>query len=1725
MDDPWDWDVDRVVREFCSVDRSWEPPSIPLKFPPPEKLEPLLRQHEVNGHTLVTYDHAELCSGLDINILSHRATFKHAIDTFRSRSQRYRIHMKRDSSKFEIQDDKDPVLQDHEQQGSQSIPDSMRTNPNKQTDRHLIRPLGGLALSSPSNVDGKPLPGLASISLSNSPSTHPTRESSISGLAAQKKRRVAPVLISTHVDSSVTRNIPTEADVILKPGVDWDLPWSYLGKGAVTRVDIIHGDHSAEQGDPRRGHQFEFFGSGRGPYGRQLQIHQLLRRQMLRSGETWRPYATKPDMVPGANDPDHNEVLPLYGDSDGGYDTETWDEIVAEQSEQADTERQHFLNHDEIQEAINAAIQRFVSSWKERKLPKLMRKANRTWIDARRSGLKKSIDKNRNVLKRCESRITKYRKEITMQNWRCLAELEETVSVLQQSVEDREYFSWVLGIITNLTEPENRFPLPLPRRSVTRAPRAKIVSAEEEVLTTDSETELDGFIVDDEPPSPAGDDHVPPINAGTDDDIAMDDDNSDMNEQVADRYRADEMGRKNAHVIDLTQSDEDIDMGNCNTATGSRQDPYVLAGTLVEPTASNGYRRVRRNSGSPPSSLTSGLADLRPIEQVIARELDRLDGEDLKLFVMVAKDAPLDQLWMRVAYQLSYGKFPKYPHNTKNKKNTVVTYTLLRMFEMHRDGVPYLLSRYKKLTKQERMTLKGGRMQGTVDKFGDFARFLNNLLNRFELRTPESNDLSLQLAEEHELEMTNDATSKSVDSNITEDEDRVESQPLPKRKHKSQKKMERERQKESAKILREENRDRVEQQERRRKHLRAQLQELAASGIMDIGSQRNMIINESKENDQGIICVHPEIATRIKEHQVAGVRFVWDEIVTSSTKQGCLLAHTMGLGKTMQVITFLVAITDAAGSKDPTVSSQVPEDLRNPKILILCPASLADNWMDELLYWTPEGHRLGEFFKVDSSSSMYQRQSNIQSWDACGGVLIISYHLFEALASSGDCVKALCDSPDLVVADEAHLMKNSKSKTHVAAASVRTHRRIALTGSPMANNVEEYHTMVNWVAPNYLSDIKEFREEYVSPITKGLKAGSNTRAYLVALKMLRVLKEVVEPKVQRITIAVLKHDIPAKQEFILTVPLTELQWTAYETYASYLQNHRSFALASVEAISALCAHPSIFLETLQDPKERIHVTEDLVNREMTVLHQVRDLSADILSWKIVLLKAILIECKRLGDSVLIFSQSLRTLDYIDQFLRRGRFSFKRLDGKTNVGKRQPMVKEFNKGQTDVFLISTKAGGLGLNITGANRVVIFDARFNPQEEQQAVGRAYRLGQKKPVVVYRFVCGGTAEEQIQNLAVWKLQLTSRVVDKKNPIPKASNFGQSIEMPTKPVQKSLDEHIGKDAVLDKVIEQHGSGIRAITLMDTFEEEDMEHATLSAEDQAEAIRLVAMNEARRLGKRIPPLETSPVNSASANQRTSNDSHIANTPDEYVPHQPTHPQPVQLPARPVRRHKARADSASALLSGQHSWGDQPTFTAELTRRFLKDATSQDEEEAGRRTAQAIAVAVWNRRQPESHGLVSSEIIDSASSPRFVEAMYMGLLSPAELADMTPSGIKAQRISWQNLSREEFEGRPSEAEVDPHHLMNALRKMSSTPKREDSRYGQHKPHRIDDQEALEAVAERRKAKQSSHGKDPRLPSWAIDAVARQGRIAAPLPPASTASSTSSSRPLPRTPFK
>ena len=602
-------------------------------------------------------------------------------------------------------------------------------------------------------------------------------------------------------------------------------------------------------------------------------------------------------------------------------------------------------------------------------------------------------------------------------------------------------------------------------------------------------------------------------------------------------------------------------------------------------------------------------------------------------------------------------------------------------------------------------------------------------------------------------------------------------------------------------------------EERRREELKHRFAGVQKEEVDLLG----VVVNPGKLEYHDFVYLNPRFGNgvRLRPHQREGLQFLWREITADNEDlQGCLLAQTMGLGKTMQIIALMVALSEASRSPNPNIYQQVPHTLRKSRALVLCPPALVENWWDEFILWVPQpsSENIGEVRKVCSTMLMTERLDQIYTWSKDGGVLLIGYDAFKGLvnnnprqAARGVAKRAPLDEPEhsrvkeallgsatLVIADEAHFFKTSSSAINLAMNQIRTKSRIALTGSPLNNNLEEYYTLIDWIAPNYLGTWVEFKATYEEPIREGLYLDSTQSEKRTSMKKLKALELELGPKVHRAGASVLQNDLKGKSEFVVVVALTELQQKAYTIYfrnmrmASREKNPHNATLWSwLGVLQLLCNHPKLYWENLQKPRDNkkkpkstqleqaILASEEdatLLNEptSQVALSQIIDESKDIfenltqplealcLSNKMQVLMRILEFADAACDKVLVFSHRIATLDYIMDQLAKASKTYARIDGTLLTNNRQQISKDFNIGKVNICLISTRAGGTGLNFYGANRVVIMDEYFNPMWEQQAIGRAYRIGQQKHVYVYRLQAAGTFEETIQNQGLFKEQL---------------------------------------------------------------------------------------------------------------------------------------------------------------------------------------------------------------------------------------------------------------------------------------------------------------------------------------------------------------------------------
>lgn len=635
-------------------------------------------------------------------------------------------------------------------------------------------------------------------------------------------------------------------------------------------------------------------------------------------------------------------------------------------------------------------------------------------------------------------------------------------------------------------------------------------------------------------------------------------------------------------------------------------------------------------------------------------------------------------------------------------------------------------------------------------------------------------------------------------------------------------------------------------------------------------AQGRVLVNINHPAEEDDLFLAPQLTRAVKPHQVGGIRFLYDNLVESleryktSSGFGCILAHSMGLGKTLQVISFIDILLRHTGART---------------VLTIVPVNTLQNWLAEFNLWLPASESLSpdtdpaqispRSFRVhllnDEHKTTVSRAKVIELWARDGGVLLLGYEMYRLLSlkksfvtgrkrkskkPAGPIIIDLDEEdrqqelmkdiemalsqpgPDVVICDEGHRIKNCHASTSQALKNIRSRRRVVLTGYPLQNNLMEYWCMVDFVRPDFLGTRQEFSNMFERPILNGQCIDSTPHDVRLMRYRSHVLHSLLEGFVQRRGHDVLSTQLPIKEEHVILVRLSPLQTALYKEFMNRFREAGNSGWLGLNPLKAFCVcckiwnHPDVLYETLQ--KENLANEQDLDLEDLNATATARcsapglkgktsdgastkgslaplqeranqvityEWAKDIMSRyqtgvldnsaKMVLLFHLIEESVSRGDKILVFSQSLSTLSVIESFLAvrtmpikmdnqkqnwlRG-INYYRLDGSTSASERERLINQFNdpaNTSTWVFLLSTRAGCLGVNLIGANRVVVLDASWNPCHDAQAVCRVYRYGQRKPCYIYRLVCDFTLEKKIYDRQVSKQGMSDRVVDDLNPV----------------------------------------------------------------------------------------------------------------------------------------------------------------------------------------------------------------------------------------------------------------------------------------------------------------------------------------------------------------------
>lgn len=508
------------------------------------------------------------------------------------------------------------------------------------------------------------------------------------------------------------------------------------------------------------------------------------------------------------------------------------------------------------------------------------------------------------------------------------------------------------------------------------------------------------------------------------------------------------------------------------------------------------------------------------------------------------------------------------------------------------------------------------------------------------------------------------------------------------------------------------------------------------------------------------VVIDPRLAKVLRPHQVEGVKFLYrcSTGLIDPNAEGCIMADEMGLGKTLQCITLMWTLLKQ--SEDAGKSTI-------QKCIIACPSSLVRNWADELVKWL--GPDAITPFVVDGKASKEELTMQMRQWASATGravtrpVLIVSYETLRLY------VDELRNAPiGLMLCDEGHRLKNGESQTFEALNGLNVRKRVILSGTPIQNDLSEYFALLNFANPGYLGTRQEFRKQYENPILRGRDAAASDADRQKGDERLKTLLTLVNKFIIRRTNDILSKYLPVKYEHVVFCNLAPFQLDLYNYFIkspdiqSLLRGKGSQPLKAIGLLKKLCNHPDLLNLPEDLPGCEDHLPEDFVPKDA------RGRDRDVKPWysgKMQVLDRMLARIHQdTNDKIVLISNYTQTLDIFEKLCRNRNYGCLRLDGTMNVNKRKKLVDKFNdpNGLETVFLLSSKAGGCGLNLIGANRLVLFDPDWNPAADQQALARVWRDGQKKDCFVYRFISTGTIEEKIFQRQSHKQSLSSCVVD---------------------------------------------------------------------------------------------------------------------------------------------------------------------------------------------------------------------------------------------------------------------------------------------------------------------------------------------------------------------------
>ncbi|XP_067304706.1 DNA repair and recombination protein RAD54B [Pseudorasbora parva] len=504
------------------------------------------------------------------------------------------------------------------------------------------------------------------------------------------------------------------------------------------------------------------------------------------------------------------------------------------------------------------------------------------------------------------------------------------------------------------------------------------------------------------------------------------------------------------------------------------------------------------------------------------------------------------------------------------------------------------------------------------------------------------------------------------------------------------------------------------------------------------------------------VVIDPHLTNHLRPHQIEGVVFLYECLMGMrlAGRCGAILADEMGLGKTLQCVCVLW-----------TLLKQGPYGGRPvlKRALVVCPGSLVKNWAAEFNKWL--GRERISVYTVDQD----HRVDDFVSSPLCS-VMVISY---EMLLRTVDRLKEL--DFGVLICDEGHRLKNSNIKTASALTALSCDRRLILTGTPVQNDLQEFYSIIDFVNPGILGTSAAYRKIYEEPILRSRQPICTEEERRIGEERAAELFRLTGVFTLRRTQEIINQYLSERIEWTVFCKPTELQLRLYGVLlatrpiraclsgASTHTYTHSPHLACINALKKLCNHPGLLYNTLQEKTGEMY---EIGMKELFPEGYSTGAFSTADSGKLLVLTDLLSAIQHVNrtDRAVLVSNYTQTLDLLQDVCDQIGYKWCRLDGQTPVAQRQRIVDSFNSPHSSNFLLllSSKAGGVGLNLIGASHLVLYDLDWNPANDIQAMARVWRDGQKKTVHIYRFLTTGTIEEKIYQRQVSKQGLSGTVVD---------------------------------------------------------------------------------------------------------------------------------------------------------------------------------------------------------------------------------------------------------------------------------------------------------------------------------------------------------------------------